>query len=71
MSGVGAADMRLVVALLEPQHSPRGRSVQVWLQVLFLFFMYVPLFLGKILSVQMVFSTPRPQLSHLMLGEAH
>ena len=54
--------MRLVVALPEPRHSPRGRSVQAWLQVLF--FTYVPLFLGKILSVHMVFSTPRPQLSH-------
>ena len=54
--------MRLMVALPDPRHSPRGRSVQAWLQVLF--FMYVPLFLGKILSVQIVFSTPRPQFSH-------
>ena len=64
VSRAGAADTRLLVAPLEPQHSPRGRSVQAWLQGSVLFLMYGPLFLGKILSLQMVFSTPRPQLSH-------
>ena len=47
----------------EPQHSPRPRmggwSAQAQLQVLFSFLIYVPKFPGKILLVQVVFSTPR------------